>query len=165
MTIPERQTTTQLQRVIVRPERVLLAPFQQRLIGFFSSFLLALAQIVLIHIAFLHAHSFFDVLAQVTVGLLLLYFVVPIPLSAYLSYQTGKLGTGRHEGGKVGCMGAVLALFFMLAYIYIYTLLFASFGFWAVPIYLIGVLLTFISVFVAQLGALVGSMVGVNRRK
>jgi hypothetical protein len=167
MSIPERQGT-QLQHIRIsphRPEKILLNPFQQRLIARFSSLLLALAQIILIHVTFAHIPSFFGALAQVTIGLVLLYFVVPIPLSAYISYQTHKLSAGRHEGGKVGCSGAILSLFFMLAYIYIYTLLYAHFGLLAVPIYLVGVLVTCLGVFAAQLGALVGSLIGMSRKK
>lgn len=167
MTVPERQGS-QLQHVkphAQRPERTVLNPFQQRLIARFSSLLLALAQIILIHVTFAQIPSFWGALVQVTIGLVLLYFVVPIPLSAYISYQTHKLSAGRHEGGKVGCSGAILSLFFMLAYIYIYTLLYAHFGSLAVPIYLVGVLVTCLGVFSAQLGALVGSLIGMSRKK
>ncbi len=138
-----------------------IGPLQQRFIAGCSSLILAVAQVVLVYWAFPYLHFSFTLLI---LFIALLYFVIPIPLSAVVAYQARHADNGREASNGIGCIGALLAMFF--TGIYLYTLPYNGFyGDENLFLFLFDILLSFICIFIALLGTYIGSIVGARLRK
>ena len=149
-----------MQQLPVFQDESIISTFKRRLIAGFSSIVLALAQVVLVYWAFPYFHFSLSLLV---LFIALLYFVTPIPLSALVAYQARMTYLGREASNGIGCIGAVLAVFF--TGIYLSTLPYSGFfGGWGLLLFISSVVLSFISVFVALFGAYVGSIVGAKLR-
>src|SRR5689334_15510908 len=152
-----------MQQFPILQDEPTISTFQRRLIAGFSSLVLALAQGLLMYWGL----SYFSLnIPMLLLCIALPYFVTPIPLSVLLAYQARYAPAGREASGGIGCAGALLAVLFIGFYLYINAGPSNSFfGGWGFLIFISSTVLSFIGVFIALLGAFVGSIVGAQLRK
>ncbi len=91
---------------------------QKRLMCLLSGLMLgALEFALMLDTFYFHIYYFHIPPSTLIEGAALLYFVAPIPLSFYISRQTGSINEGLKGGSITGFIGALLTVLAMGAYI------------------------------------------------
>ncbi len=141
-------------------KNITISPRQRRLMGISSGLLLASLIVALfLNMYYFHIISFqFDDIIFLDL-FLLLYFVAPIPLSLYISRQTGKITEGWKAGGMIGCTGVLFSTLGTIIYIVI--IINTNPDLWYSNQVMIFIFLNAIGgVLISQLGCVVGSVLG-----
>lgn len=104
--------------IFLYQDNITLSPRQKSLMSILSGLLLALLEVALIlKILFFHIYDI-HIPASIMIGFaFLLYFIAPIPLSFYISRQTGHTMEGWKAGNITGCIGAALTTLALGAFI------------------------------------------------
>lgn len=139
-------------------ENITISPRQRRLMGISSGLLLAVIEFVLGFVGIWHFHiDDFLVDPLLWLGYIaLLYFIAPIPLSLYISRQTGNMAEGRKAGSMIGWTGALLTILSTGVYVGV------AFGFGGevTAFFVIFAFLNAFGALVGLIGAAIGSTLG-----
>lgn len=161
-----------MRQTILTQEEQSIKPFQRRVLVGFSGFILAVTQLVggifvIYYQIFITSRSNMLPFSLLLLGFsALFYFLLPIPVCFYIAYQTRQSRQGRKAGETIGCLGAVFAVLFGIAALFIGithdVMGLGTFGFFLLGAF---TFINFLGFCLTPAGSAVGSAMGIAFRK